>query len=84
MEQINLGTLDKLEILTFTSKEKLNYNSPSKLYLDVLKEGLKESSPLYRQISQVLRYPSIHTQVDPAEGLGYSQGTPIGITFENI
>jgi hypothetical protein len=38
----NLGTLDGLEILTFTSEEKLNYNPPSKLYLDVLKEGLKE------------------------------------------
>ncbi len=35
-----------------------------------------ESSPLYRQISQLLRYLPIHTQVGPAEGLGYSQGTP--------
>jgi hypothetical protein len=43
-KQINLGTLDGLEILTFTSEEKLNYNPPSKLYLDVLKEGLKETT----------------------------------------
>lgn len=35
-----------------------------------------ESSPLYRQISQALRYLSMHTQVGPAKGLGYSQGTP--------
>jgi REP element-mobilizing transposase RayT len=34
-----------------------------------------KSSPLYRQISQLLRYLSIHTQVKPAEGLGYSQET---------
>jgi hypothetical protein len=39
-EEIKLGTFDGLEILTFTSTEKLNYNPPSKLYLDVLKEGL--------------------------------------------
>jgi len=43
-KEINLGTLDGLEILTFTSEEKLNYNPPSKLYLDVLKEGLKEAT----------------------------------------
>jgi len=43
-KEIKLGTLDGLEILTFTSKEKLNYNPPSKLYLDVLKEGLKETT----------------------------------------
>lgn len=43
-KEINLGTLDGLEILTFTSEEKLNYNPPSKLYLDVLKEGLKETT----------------------------------------
>jgi len=43
-KQINLGTLDGLEILTFTSEKKLNYNPPSKLYLDVLKEGLKETT----------------------------------------
>ena len=43
-EEIKLGTLDGLEILTFTSEEKLNYNPPSKLYLDVLKEGLKEAT----------------------------------------
>ena len=43
-KEIKLGTLDELEILTFTSKKKLNYNPPSKLYLDVLKEGLKEAT----------------------------------------
>jgi hypothetical protein len=43
-EEIKLGTLDGLEILTFTSEKKLNYNPPSKLYLDVLKEGLKETT----------------------------------------
>jgi hypothetical protein len=43
-KEIKLGTLDGLEILTFTSEEKLNYNPPSKLYLDVLKEGLKETT----------------------------------------
>ncbi|MFZ8784297.1 hypothetical protein [Thermocrinis sp.] len=43
-KEINLGTLDGLDILTFTSEKKLNYNSPSKLYLDVLKEGLKETT----------------------------------------
>jgi hypothetical protein len=44
VKEINLGTLDGLEILTFTSEKKLNYNPPSKLYLDVLKEGLKETT----------------------------------------
>ncbi|MFZ8862119.1 MAG: hypothetical protein ACO2PP_16665 [Thermocrinis sp.] len=43
-KEINLGTLDGLEILTFTSEKKLNYNPPSKLYMDVLKEGLKETT----------------------------------------
>jgi hypothetical protein len=43
-KEIKLGTLDGLEILTFTSEKKLNYNPPSKLYLDVLKEGLKETT----------------------------------------
>lgn len=43
-KEISLGTLDGLEILTFTSEKKLNYNPPSKLYLDVLKEGLKEAT----------------------------------------
>ena len=44
VKEIKLGTLDGLEILTFTSEKKLNYNPPSKLYLDVLKEGLKETT----------------------------------------
>ncbi|MFZ8862407.1 MAG: hypothetical protein ACO2PP_18140 [Thermocrinis sp.] len=43
-KEIKLGTLDGLEILTFTSEKKLKYNPPSKLYLDVLKEGLKETT----------------------------------------
>jgi hypothetical protein len=43
-KEIKLGTLDGLEIKTFTSEKKLNYNPPSKLYLDVLKEGLKETT----------------------------------------
>ena len=42
--EIKLGTLDGLDILTFTSSKKFNYNPPSKLYLDVLKEGLKETT----------------------------------------
>ena len=43
-KEINLGTFDGLDILTFTSEEKFSYNPPSKLYLDVLKEGLKETT----------------------------------------
>jgi hypothetical protein len=42
--EIKLGTLDGLDILTFTSSEKFKHNPPSKLYLDVLKEGLKETT----------------------------------------
>jgi hypothetical protein len=42
--EIKLGTLDGLDILTFTSSKKFNHNPPSKLYLDVLKEGLKETT----------------------------------------
>jgi len=42
--EIKLGTLDGLDILTFTSSKKFKHNPPSKLYLDVLKEGLKETT----------------------------------------
>ncbi len=60
---INLGTLDGLEILTFTSEEKLNYNPPSKLYLDVLKEGLKDQRSLFELYDELRKTQSHRTAI---------------------
>jgi hypothetical protein len=57
------------------------FHNPVELLRAFSREELKKSSPLYRQISQVLRCLSIHTQVGPAEGFGYSQDNPCSMDY---
>ncbi|HHY82812.1 MAG TPA: hypothetical protein GX505_09065 [Clostridiales bacterium] len=42
---ITLGNLDGIDVMTFTNSKVLEKNLPSKCYLNVLAEGLRENYP---------------------------------------